>query len=84
MRACALIGLHMMIEEYSGLSEKGFSVSLSSSDENNVGNDALFVIGLHGSGDTIALFFQDWEVAKAALSWHVALDMLCHAMHEVE
>ena len=56
----------------------------SSSDENNVGNDALFVIGVHGSGDTIALFLQDWEVAKAALSWHVALDMLCHAMHEVE
>ena len=32
-----------------------------------MGNDALFVIGLHGSGDTIALFLQDWEVAKGSL-----------------
>ena len=60
------------------------SVSSSSSDENNVGNDALFVIGLHGSGDTIALFLQDWEVAKVALSCHIALDMLCQELYEVE
>ena len=59
VKACALIGLHKMTEEKSGRSENGSSVSSSSSDENNVGNDALFVIGLHGSGDTIALFLQD-------------------------
>ena len=47
-----------------------------------VGNDALFVIGLHGSGDTIALFLQDWEVAEVALSCQKALDMLCQEMHE--
>ena len=74
----------MMIEEYSGWSEKGSSVSSSSSDENNVGNGALFVIGLHGSGDTIALFLQEWEVAKVALSCHMALDMLCQELYEVE
>ena len=39
--------------------------------ENNVGNDALFVIGLQGSGDTVASFLQDWEVAKVALSCHL-------------
>ena len=50
----------------------------------NVGNDALFVIGLHGSRDPIALFLQDWEVAKVALSCHTALDTLCQELHEVE
>ena len=59
-------------------------MSSSSSDENNVGNDALFVIGLHGSGDTIALFLQDWEVAKVALSCHIALDMLWQELYDVE
>ena len=52
--------------------------------KNNVVNDALFVIGLHGSGDTIALFRQGWEVAKVALGCHIALDMLCQELHEVE
>ena len=84
VKACALIGLHMMIEENSGRSENGSFVSSSSSDGNNVGDDALFVIGLHGSGDTIALFLQDWEVAKVALSCHIALDMLCQELHGVE
>ena len=42
------------------------------------------VIRLHGSGDTIALFLHDWEVAKVALTCHIALDMLCQEMHEVE
>ena len=73
----------MTIEENSERSENGSSVASSSSDENNVGNDALFVIGLHGSGDTIALFPQDREVAEVALS-HKALDMLCQELHEVE
>ena len=45
-----------------------------------VGNDALFVIGLHGSVDTIAVFLQDWEVAKVALSCHTALVMLCQEL----
>ena len=40
--------------------------------ENNVGNGALFVIGLQGSGDVIAHFLQDWEVAKVAPSCHTA------------
>ena len=48
--------------------DSGSSFSSSSSSENNVGNGALFVIGLHGSGDAIALFLRDWEVAKVALS----------------
>ena len=81
VKACASIGVHMMAEENSWPSDSGSSVSSSSSSEDNVGNDALFVIGLQGSGDTIALFLQDWVVAKVALSCHIALDMLCQEMH---
>ena len=56
------------------------SVSSSGSREGNVCNDALHVIGLHGG--KISLFLQDWELAKVALSCHMALDMLCQEMHE--
>ena len=84
VKSCALIGLHMVAKENSWRSDSGSSVSSSSSSGNNVGNDALFVIGLHGSGDTIAIFLQEWEVAKVALSCHIALDMLSQEMHEVE
>ena len=63
VKACAWIGLHMMFKEKSGRSENGSSVSSS----------ALFVMGLHRSSDTIALFLQDWEVAS-----------LCQEEHEVE
>ena len=65
-------------------SEASRDEQAGSSRENNVGNGALFVIGLHRSGDTIALFLQDWEVAKVALSCHISLDILCQELHEVE
>ena len=84
VKACALVGLHMMAEEISWRSDSGSSVSSSSSGENNAGNDAQFVTRLHGSGDTISLFLQDWELAKVPLSCHIALDMLCQELHEVE
>ena len=45
-------------------------------------NDALHVIGLHGLGGKISFFLKDWELAKVALSCHMALDMLCQEMHE--
>ena len=50
------------------------TVSSCGSQEGNVGNDALHVIGLCGPGDKISLFLL-------ALSCHVALDMLWD-MHE--
>ena len=77
VKACPLVGLHMMAEEDSWRMDSASSSSSSSSSENNVGNGALFVIGLHGSGDAIALFPEDWEVEKVALGCHTALDMLC-------
>ena len=84
VKACTWIGLHMMAEENAWRWDSGSSVSSSSSCEDNVGDDALYVIVLHGSRDTLALSLQDWEVAKVALSCHMALDMLCQEMHEVE
>ena len=38
--------------------------------------------GCMWSGDKISLFLQDWELAKMALSCHMALDMLCQEMNE--
>ena len=48
-------------------------VSSTGSREGNVGNDALHVIGLYGPGDKISLFLQDLELARVALSCHIAL-----------
>ena len=84
VKACALVELHMMAEENSWRSDSGSSVSSSSSSKNNVGYDALCVIGLHGSGDKISVLLKDWEVAKVALSCHIAVDMLCQELHELE
>ena len=69
VKACALIGWHMMAEENARRSDSSCSMSSSGgSCEGNVGNDAQHIIGQHGSGDTMSLFLQDWEVAKVALS----------------
>ena len=57
------------------------SVSSSGFRGGNVSNEALHVIGLYGPGDKISLFLKDWELAKVALSCHMALDMLCQEMH---
>ena len=74
----------VLVPELKDGSEASKNEQADSSSENNVGNGALFLIGLHGSGDVSAHFLQDWEVAKVALSCHVALDMLCHELHDVE
>ena len=50
----------------------------------NVSNEALYVIGLQGSGDKDSRYPQDWVVAKVALSCSIALDMLCQELYEVE
>ena len=73
------IGDGFLIPELTGGSEA------SEDDQaDNVCNEALYVIGLHGSGDTISCYLQDWEVAKVALSCRKALDMLCQVFYEVE
>ena len=70
-----------MCESEGEASSEDDSVS-STSRESNMCNDALHVVGLHGPGDKISLFLKDWELAKVALSCHMALDMLCQEMHE--
>ena len=60
------IGDGFLVPELKGGSEASEDEQADSSSENNVGNGASFVIGLHRSGDTIARFLQDWEVAKVA------------------
>ena len=40
---------------------KGESESSDGSQAGNVNNEALHVIGLHGSGDKISRYLQDWE-----------------------
>ena len=54
------------------------------SEDEHVYNEALHVFGLHGPGDKISLslFLKDWELAKVALSCHMALGMLCQELHE--
>ena len=43
---------------------------------------SLAVHGLNWSGEKVSFFLEDWELARVALSCHVALDMLWQEMHE--
>ena len=60
------------------------SEGLSSSDsrEHNVESFALHVTGQIWSGEQVSFFLEDWELARVALSCHIALDMLCQEIHE--
>ena len=103
VKACALIGLHMMAEETSlglgdmcrygcpkspGWSSGGFDWAGSEGTysfedyEHNVDNLALEVVGQKLSGEVVSLFLEDWELVPVALSWHVAMDLLCQEMRD--
>ena len=58
------------------------SVSSTASHKGDMCNDALHVIGLHGSGGKIFLFLQNWEFTKVAPNCRVALDMRCQEINE--
>ena len=58
------IGEGFLIPELKEGSEASKDEQADSSSENNVGNGALFVIGLRRFGDAIALFLRNWEVAR--------------------
>ena len=75
----SFIGDGFQVPELKGEGE--FSVDCQAG---NVNNEVLHVIGLYGSGDKISFFLQDWEMAKVALSCHMALDILCQEMYEVK
>ena len=75
----SFVGVGFLIPELKGGSE------VSEDDQaDNVSNEALYIIGGHGSGDKISRYLQDWEVAQVALSCHTAFDMLCQELYEVE
>ena len=78
------IGEGFLVPELKDGSEASKDEQADSSSENNVGSGALFVVGLRRSDDAIALFLQDWEVAKVALSCRNALHVLCQELHDVE
>ena len=78
------IGDGFLVPELKDEREASKDEQADSSSANNVGNGALFVIGLHRAGDAILLFQQDWEVANVASSCQKALDMLCPELHDVE
>ena len=56
---------------------KGGSESSEDEQADNVSNESQYVIGSHELGDNISCYFQDCKVAVVALSFHIALDMLC-------
>ena len=78
------IGDGFLVPDLKDGSEAWKDEQADSSREDNVGDGALLVIALHRSGDIIALFLQDWEVAKVALSCHIAVDMLRQELRDVE
>ena len=53
---------------------EGFSSSEQC--EHKVGSFALCVVGQEQSGEKISLFSEDWELARVALSCHIALDIV--------
>ena len=80
----SFIGDGFQLPEFKDESEASKEEHADSSSENNVGNGALFVIGLHGSDNVITHFLQDWEVAKVALSCQIHMDMLCQELRDVD
>ena len=48
--------------------------------EHNVGNVSLEVVKQGWSGWLVHLFLEDWELARVAVSCHLAFDLLCQEM----
>ena len=65
-----------------GLWPESEGTSSSEQCEHNVGSLALNVLVQDQSGEKTSPFLEDWELARVALSCHVALDLLCQEMHE--
>ena len=43
---------------------------------------AIEVIGQDWSSEVVALFLEDWELGRVALSCHMAMDLLCQEMRD--
>ena len=75
LRACALIGLHLMAAESASGSSGSQSPDLGDVWRN--GCWALEVVGQDWPSEVVALFLEDLEHGQVALSCHVAMDFLC-------
>ena len=109
LKACALIGLHLLAaegEEGSSGSQspdlgdmwrhgcpvsperfRSCSTSVASCGgeecEHNNECRAIQVVGQDWSSEVVALFLEDWELGRVALSCHVAMDLLRQDMRDV-
>ena len=43
---------------------------------------AIEVIGQDWSSEVVALFLEDWDLGRVALSCHMAMDVLCQEMRD--
>ena len=63
------------------------SASVTSGDDEEYGHNnkcqAIEVIGQDWSSEVVALFLEDWELGRVALSCHMAMDLLCQEMRDV-
>ena len=57
------------------------SASVTSGDDEEYGHNhecrAVEVMGQDWSSEVAALFLEDWELGRVALSCHMAMDLLC-------
>ena len=62
------------------------SGSVTSSDDEDVGTSnecrAIEVIGQDWSSEVGALFLEDWQLGRVALSCHMEMDILCQEMRD--
>ena len=98
VKACALVGLHLLAAEGEGGSSGGQAcpvgpewISSCSASETPFGCDvfehnnecrAIEVIGQDWSSEVVALFLEDWELRRVALSCHMTMDVLCQDMRD--
>ena len=95
--AVALIGLHLLAAEGEARSRGSQSPELRDmwrhgcpmcpavvvrSRNNNNECWASEVIGQDWSSEVVALFLEDWELGRVALSCHTAMDLLCQEMRD--
>ena len=74
--SCVMCDSHMMEVMSSGTSSE------EENEEHNVGNVSLEVVEQDWSGLLINLFLEDCELARIAVSCHLAWDLLCQEMHD--
>ena len=83
VKACALIGLHMMPEENSKKYGLGRPWPRRRFCEHTVDDLAIEVVGQHWTSEAISLSTEDWEVGRVPSSCHLSTDLLCQEMRNV-